>query len=237
MLRPARVARSRPIASLALAGLLVFAPELALATTDSILATKANAGDAAFAGAVAADPFPPLTDATARKASSVVTPESVGGPSYTRAYVALGAGAALLLGSFLLAESADRQAEAVLPFHLPDDLVNAFAGAGNVISEKLAGTTVPGRALLIAGHVEGDAEDPRLQVANVAQTRLRPPAFQEGFLRGIVGVIPVAEQVEEGLEVGAGGDVIGAEIDVTGLVIEDEQRAVLRAIDPIDDPV
>ncbi|MGH7726757.1 MAG: hypothetical protein ACREOU_15125 [Candidatus Eiseniibacteriota bacterium] len=139
-MRPARAARSRPFASLALAGLLVFAPHTALASTDSILAREAVANANSIAAAVAPDPFPPLTDATARKASSVVTPESVGGPSYTRAYIALGAGAALLLGSFLLAESADRAYERYNQETDPEEIEEAYDDAGRL--DELAATTL-----------------------------------------------------------------------------------------------
>jgi hypothetical protein len=146
LLRPARAARSRLVASLALAGLLVFAPHIApqraFAASESILV--ARTGEGAIAAA-APDPFPPLTDATARTGGSVVTPESVGGPSYTRAYVALGAGAALLLGSFLLAESADRAYERYLEETDPEEIEEAFDDAGQL--DKLSAAT------LIAGNL------------------------------------------------------------------------------------
>lgn len=56
----------------------------------------------------AADPYPPLDETAARVGAPGISPESELSPSYTRAYVALGVGAGLTIGSFLLAESADR---------------------------------------------------------------------------------------------------------------------------------
>ncbi len=133
-MRPACPARSRSVASLALAGLLVSCTE----------------GAAGAPVGPARGPFPPLTEATARSGGSIVTPESVRGPSYTRAYVALGAGVALTLGSFLLAESADRAYESYLEETDTAAIEEAYDDAGR-LDNLAAAALIAGNAALVLG--------------------------------------------------------------------------------------
>jgi hypothetical protein len=74
------------------------------------------------------------------------------------------------------------------------------AGAGQRRLGQGAGAPPPGAALQVLGGVEGDAEDPRPQVANVTHAGAGPPAFQKGFLGRVLGVVVVAEPEVQGAE-------------------------------------
>lgn len=111
-------------------------------TRRRIRSALAPAGFAFLAGlAVAVAPPPP-----ARADSAPATPA----PSYTRAYVALGAGAALTGVSFVLAEQADRDYARYLAETDPARLEDAYQAARR--NDRLsAATLIAGQAGLALG--------------------------------------------------------------------------------------
>ena len=59
---------------------------------------------------------------------------------------------------------------------------------------------VPGGALVILGGVEPDAKDPGPQILHPRNTFPGSPALQKRLLRRVLGVIAVAEQVQQGAD-------------------------------------
>jgi hypothetical protein len=88
-------------------------------------------------------------------------------PSHTRAYVALGAGAALTGASFLLAEAADRDYERYLVETDPARLEDRYDSARR-LDRLSAGTLIAGQAALALGLYWRFLHHPRSSPARLA---------------------------------------------------------------------
>src|SRR5262249_51714610 len=68
----------------------------------------------------------------------------------------------------------------------------------DLIPHERAAAALPGGALQVLGGVEPDAEDPGPQVLDGGEGGAGAPALQEGVLGGVLSVVAVAEQEQQG---------------------------------------
>ena len=74
------------------------------------------------------------------------------------------------------------------------------SGHHHFVLRERPGLAVPGAPLEVLGGVQADAEDPGPQVLDFGDGVPGPPALQERLLGRVLGVVRVAEQVQQGAD-------------------------------------